>query len=472
MSIRDKDNLTGYKEKSAELLRKQHVAVGDTITIKTSENEFTGILMPRYESADKNHIVIKLRSGYNIGIGTEKIRSIAKLTDPTRDVPDAPATKIMTFVDSFKQVSKEFKINQSTNQNDRSKEHPKIALLGTGGTIASKVDYRTGGVSAALSASEIYASVPELENYASIEPEVLLNEYSENLKPADWTIIADKIKEKVTSGKYQGIIVSHGTDTMHYTAAALSFALQNLPIPVVLVGAQRSSDRPSSDAALNLIGATIFAVKSELTGVFVSMHATTSDDVIACHLGTRVRKNHTSRRDAFESIVGVPIALIRGEVLEMQLEQTGLKIKKRKNNTNGLVVRPDFDRRAVLLKYYPGFNPEFISHAVAAGYKAIILEGTGLGHVSKECFPQIRNAVESGTLIFMTSQCIWGRTRMTVYETGRDLLDIGVIPLSDMMAETATVKAMWALANSKDAKSATKLMQENIANEISMSIPI
>jgi glutamyl-tRNA(Gln) amidotransferase subunit D len=156
----------------------------------------------------------------------------------------------------------------------------------------------------------------------------------------------------------------------------------------------------------------------------------------------------------------------------MQLEQTGLKLKKRTNNTNGLLVRPEFDSRAVLLKYYPGFNPEFISHAVAAGYKAIILEGTGLGHVSKDCFPQIRNAVESGTLVFMTSQCIWGRTRMTVYETGRDLLDIGVIPLSDMMAETATVKAMWALANSKDAKSTTKLMQENIANEMSMAIPI
>ncbi len=149
MSVRDKDNLTGYKEKSAELLRKQHVGVGDTIAIKTSDNEFTGILMPRYESADKNHIVIKLRSGYNVGIGTEKVRSIAKLADPTRDVPDAPAMKNVTFVDSFKQVSKEFKINQSTNQNDRSKEHPKIALLGTGGTIASKVDYRTGGVSAA-----------------------------------------------------------------------------------------------------------------------------------------------------------------------------------------------------------------------------------------------------------------------------------------------------------------------------------
>ena len=469
MSVRDQDNLTGYKEKSAELLRKQNVAVGDTLTIRTSENEFTGILMPRYESASKNHIVIKLTSGYNIGIATEKVQSIAKITEQTHDFRDAPVTNHVTFVDSVKRVK--YKINQTINQNDQSKALPQIALIGTGGTIASKVDYRTGGVSAVLSAAEIYGSVPELKNYASIEPEVLLNKYSENLNPADWTIIATKIKEKVVSGKYQGIIVSHGTDTMHYTASALSFALQNLPIPVVLVGSQRSSDRPSSDAALNLIGATIFSVKSDLGGVFVSMHASPSDDVIACHLGTRVRKNHTSRRDAFESIDSVPIALIRGEILEMQLQQPGLKLKKR-NNTNGLLVRPDFDKRAVLLKYYPGFNPEFIAHAVAAGYKAIILEGTGLGHVSKECFPRIRNAVESGTLVFMTSQCIWGRTRMTVYETGRDLLDIGVIPLSDMMAETATVKAMWALANSKDIRSTTILMQENIANEITMSIPI
>ena len=446
------DNLRGYKENSMELLRGEEITVGDTVTIKTSEKEITGILMPRYESADKNHIVIKLKSGYNIGIRTDQIQSIAKI------------------VDSFKQLGKEYKINQSIK--NKSKAHPKIALIGTGGTIASKVDYRTGGVSAALSASEIYASVPELANYASVEPEVVLKEYSENLKPSHWTTIANKIKEKVTSGKYQGILVSHGTDTMHYTAAALSFALQNLPIPVVLVGAQRSSDRPSSDAALNLIGATIFAVKSELTGVFVSMHASTSDDIVACHLGTRVRKNHTSKRDAFESIDGMPIALIRGEILEMQLQQTGLKLKKRDDNTNGFLVRPDFDRRVVLLKYYPGFNPEFIAHAVVADCKAIILEGTGLGHVGKECFPQIRNAVESGILVFMTSQCIWGRTRMTVYETGRDLLDIGVISLSDMMAETATVKAMWALANSKDAKSAARLMQENIANEISMSIPI
>jgi glutamyl-tRNA(Gln) amidotransferase subunit D len=447
------DHLKGYKEKNKELLSRAEITVGDTVTIKMYDKEITGILMPRYESADKNHIVIKLKNGYNIGFRTDKIQSITKI------------------IDSFQQSSTGYKIHDSIKNNDQKKAHPKIALLGTGGTIASKIDYRTGGVTPALSASEIYASVPELANYACVEPEVVLKEYSENLNPAHWTIIANRIKEKVTSTEYQGILVSHGTDTMHYTAAALSFALQNLPIPVVLVGAQRSSDRPSSDAALNLIGATIFALKSQLTGVFVCMHASPADDLVACHLGTRVRKNHTSKRDAFESIDGMSIALIRGEFVELQL-QAGQKLKKRDNNADGFVVRPNFDRRVVLLKYYPGFNPKLIAYAMESDCRAIILEGTGLGHVGKECFPQIRKAVESGILVFMTSQCIWGRTRMTVYETGRDLLDIGVISLSDMMAETATVKAMWALANSKDVKSAAKLMQENISNEISMSIPI
>lgn len=449
------DHLKGYKEKSKELLSGAEIMVGDTVTIKTHDKEITGVLMPRYESADKNHIVIKLKNGYNIGFRTDKIQSISKV-----------------IVDSVQQSSDGYKIYDSIKNNDQKKTHPKIALLGTGGTIASKVDYRTGGVTPALSASEIYASVPELANYANVEPEVVLKEYSENLNPAHWTIIANKIKEKVTSAEYQAILVSHGTDTMHYTAAALSFALQNLPIPVVLVGAQRSSDRPSSDAALNLIGATIFALKSQLTGVFVCMHASLADDLVACHLGTRVRKNHTSKRDAFESIGAMPIALIRGEFVELQSQQAGQKLKKRDNNTNGFVVRPNFDRRVVLLKYYPGFNPKLIAYAMESDCRAIILEGTGLGHVGKECFPQIRKAVESGILVFMTSQCIWGRTRMTVYETGRDLLDIGVISLSDMLAETATVKAMWVLANSKDVKSAAELMQENIANEISMSIPI
>ncbi|MDQ4017445.1 MAG: Glu-tRNA(Gln) amidotransferase subunit GatD, partial [Thermoproteota archaeon] len=242
------------------------------------------------------------------------------------------------------------------------------------------------------------------------------------------------------------------------------------PVPVVLVGAQRSSDRPSSDAALNLLGAIIFATKSEYTGVFVAMHAGTSDDTIACHIGTRVRKNHTSRRDAFESIDITPVAFVRNNEIEMQQKHEKLLVKRFSNNP--VQVDTKFEDRVMLLKYYPGFDPTLIEHAVNAGYRAIVLEGTGLGHVGKECFPALKKAVNVGLIVCTTSQCIWGRVGMTVYDTGRDLLNIGVIPLSDMISETATVKAMWTLANSKDVEDAKKIMQENLANEISDFIPI
>lgn len=459
MSSATKDELPGYKEKSEKLLREHDIVVGDTVSVKTDEKEFNGLLMPRYESSDNNHIVIKLENGYNVGIRTSKIRAIKR------------AEKHASHNEGSEQSDDRININSLKQYNNTRDSDFKIALLGTGGTIASKIDYRTGGVSAALSASDIYNSVPELKNYALIEPEAFLNEASENLKPSDWTAIAHRINDKVSSKQYKGIIVSHGTDTMHYTSAALSFALQNLPIPVILVGAQRSSDRPSSDAALNLLGAVVFALKASISGVFVCMHADPSDDAIACHLGTRVRKNHTSRRDAFESIDFPPIVVVRGEILEMNIQASRLSLKKRDENEN-IVFKPDFDKRVLLLKYYPAFDPALIDYAVARGYRAIVLEGTGLGHVGRESLPAIRRAVESGILVFMTSQCIWGRTRMTVYETGRDLLDIGVIPLSDMLPETATVKAMWALANSDNTKMAVKLMKQNLANEVSMSIPL
>jgi glutamyl-tRNA(Gln) amidotransferase subunit D len=255
---------------------------------------------------------------------------------------------------------------------------------------------------------------------------------------------------------------------MHYTAAALSFALQGLPVPVVLVGAQRSSDRPSSDAALNLLGATTFAASAPVAGVFVAMHSGMSDDAVAVHVGTRVRKNHTSRRDAFESIDATPVALVKEGKVEMQ--ESGVTLAKR--GEGRLDARTKFDSRVMLLKYHPGFDPALIEHTTKAGYRAIILEGTGLGHVSKNCFSALRKVVSAGVMVFMTSQCIWGRVSMTVYDTGRDLLDIGVVPLSDMISETAVAKAMWALANTSGADEARKKMQENLADEISGAIPL
>ena len=443
------DNIGRYREAGLELLSRHNISAGDSVKITTEDGEITGLVMPRYESANEEYIVIKLKSGYNTGIHVGKIKSITKSSKVTSTL-----------------TSRYYNIPA-----DKPKQNlPKVALISTGGTIASIIDYRTGGVHAALSANDLYVSIPELANHASIDPEVLMSEYSENLRPEHWTLIAEKIVQKIKTNKYRGIVVSHGTDTMHYTAAALSFALQKLPVPVVLVGAQRSSDRPSSDAAMNLLGATIFATRSEYAGVFVTMHGGTSDDIIACHGGTRVRKNHTSRRDAFESIDMTPVALVRNNEIEMQQKDQN-KLNKVFSN-NPFEVKTRFENRVILLKYYPGFEPTLIEHATNAGYRGIIIEGTGLGHVGKQCFPALKKAVDAGVMVCMTSQCIWGRVRMTVYDTGRDLLDIGVIPLSDMISETATVKAMWALANSKDVEDAKKIMQENLVEEILDTIQI
>ena len=437
-----------------ELFKKFNVKLGDSVIIETNRAKHMGVLIPRYEYADVSHLVLKLKNGYNIGINLEKINSIKKTpvkSDPTKS-------------DTHNNLTESDIIRDSPDS-----QLPNLSLLSTGGTISSKIDYRTGGVMPALTAKELNDSIPELKKLANINPEVVLSEYSENIRPEHWTLMARKIADNILSGKYDGIVVSHGTDTMHYTSAALSFALQALPIPVVLVGAQRSSDRPSSDASTNLIGACTFATRSKFSGVFVAMHHTLSDDVIACHIGTRVRKNHTSRRDAFHSIDISPFSLIKKDQIEICEQYTDLKFNERNKNLENLVVRSKFNDKVMLLKFYPGFDCKVIDYCVEKGNKAIIFEGTGLGHINKECFHQIKNAVKKGILVFMTSQCIWGKTSLTVYDTGRDLLKIGVIPLFNTTSETALVKAMWCLGNFED-KDVIRMMTSNIANEFTNRI--
>jgi glutamyl-tRNA(Gln) amidotransferase subunit D len=450
----------GNHIKLEELFKKSNVKLGDSVMIETNNATHVGILIPRHEYADANHLVLKLKSGYNIGIKIGKIKSIKKITEKVD--PNIKPDTNYKYKDYFS--------HENTDQNFSQSQLPNISLLSTGGTISSKIDYRTGGVMAALTAKELNDSIPELTRIANIDPEVVLSEYSENIKPEHWSLIARKVANNILAGKYDGIIVSHGTDTMHYTSAALSFALQNLPIPVVLVGAQRSSDRPSSDASLNLIGACTFATRSRFSGVFVAMHYSISDEVIACHIGTRVRKNHTSRRDAFHSIDVYPFSLIKKDQIEISRQYTDLKFQERNKNLESMVVRPNFESKVSLLKFYPGFDCRMIDYCVDLGHKAIILEGTGLGHINKECFSQIENAVNKGIIIFMTSQCIWGRTALTVYDTGRDLLSLGVIPLSNMTSETALVKAMWCFGNFTEEKEVIKTMTSNIANEFTNRI--
>ena len=425
--------LKGYKGKSFEYLQQKDVDVGDSIKV-VSDLTYEGILMPRYETSEDSHIVLKLKSGYNIGIELSEITNIEKISSP-------------------KQIVEE----KSVQKTDSSL--PKILLLSTGGTIASKVDYRTGAVTPALTASDLNDAVPEIANIANIDAEVLFSEYSENLQPEHWVETAKKI-ESVANSDYKGIIIAHGTDTMHYSSTFLSFALSGLKIPVVFVGSQRSSDRPSSDAALNLIAATRLIAETDAKGVYIVMHHNESDDTISCHLGTRVRKNHTSKRSAFETVGNDPAFLILNE-------------KIIKNSTSEFFTEQSFnprleiDTKVALVKYHPGYEPKQIDALIDLGFKAIIFEGTGLGHVGKTMYDAVKKANQHGLFLGMTSQCIDGRVKMTVYESGRDLLEMGIIPLENMIPEVALVKAMWALGNSEDKDEFKKLLLENIASEFS-----
>ena len=423
--------LKGYKGKIRDFLISNKVDVGDLVKI-TSELTYSGILMPRYESGDESHIVLKLKSGYNIGIKFEKIEKLEKIGE-----------------------------RQSNNENSqtivKNEELPKILLLSTGGTIASKVDYRTGAVTPALSATELYEAVPEIAKIANVDAEVLFSEYSENLQPEHWLEIAKKI-DSVVDSDYAGIIIAHGTDTMHYSSAFLSFALSGFKKPITLVGSQRSSDRPSSDAALNLIAATKFIVNTKSKGVFVVMHQNESDDAIACHLGTRVRKNHTSKRSAFQTVGSEPaFVMYENEILE-NMKNTFFK----ENEYN---PRINLDTKVALIKYHPGFNPEIIDSLIKLEYRGIIFEGTGLGHVGRTMYDSIKKAKENGIFLGMTSQCIDGRVSMTVYESGRDLLDMGIIPLENMIPEVALVKAMWVLGNCNSDDDIKNMMLENYSSE-------
>lgn len=461
----------GYRGAALRALSDAGATVGDSVVITYKDGtRRAGLLMPRYEHDDDAHVVAKLSSGYNAGINIDLISEIAvdrrgTVTDMGRGGGGGAATE------------------PSEPAQNRAGE--RILLLSTGGTIASRIDYRTGAVTPVLSASDLRDSIPELADIAGVDSEVVISEYSENIMPEHWLALARRIDERVAGpgaggapaggGRpYAGIMVAHGTDTMHYTSAFLSFALAGLPVPVVLVGAQRSPDRASSDAATNLIGAARFITShSGGGGVYIAMHGGPGDDAIACHVGTRVRKNHTSRRDAFATIGGSPAFVVSADG----------SISSSSSSTGGGGGDPDgagrprpgpeysprisLDQRVALVKYHPGYDPAHLGHIIDSGCRALIFEGTGLGHVGRAMYGQVERAGGRGVFMGMTSQCIDGRTAMTVYESGRDLMEMGIVPLEDMIPEVALVKAMWAASLAKDSDGIRRIMLENVASEMS-----
>jgi len=428
---------SGYKNSALEALKKADCAVGDIIQITSKGKSYEGILIPRSELGEGTVVIVKMKSGYNIGIRVTqdiKIEKIGKGAKPAFASPPQP--------------------KQNTAL-------PHVVIMSTGGTIASRVDYRTGAVRSALSASDLHGVVPELSDVAQVDTEIVFSLYSENITQKHWKELAETVAKRIEEG-VDGVVIAHGTDTMAYTSAALSFALQNLPVPVIVVGAQRSSDRPSSDAATNLIGAVKAAGEGPFAEVGLAMHETVSDRAIVIHRGTKVRKCHTSRRDTFKSINGFPIAKVKDQQVTMLTNQY-----QHRDATRKLVLKPNFSEKAALIKFYPGLDPAIIDWYVDRGAGGILLEGSGLGHVSKYCFDSIKKAVAKGVVVALASQCIWGRVNMNVYDTGRDLLSFGVIPLDDMFPETALVKLMWVLGQTDSPQEAVKLLKTNIAGEFS-----
>jgi len=438
------EELSGYSGVSRDVLAKAGAQIGDRLRLEVKrtggQEVVEGLLMPRYHfGREENYVVVKLRTGYNVGVRVDvatKVSVLGKGEAPHFTRPALPQQKAGL---------------------------PKVSIISTGGTIASKVDYRTGAVKPALDSEDLYSVVPELADLATIDAKVLLSVFSENIGPQQWPKIAESVAEQIRAGA-DGVVIAHGTDTLGYTAAALSFALQGIPVPVVLVGSQRSSDRPSSDAATNLVAATAVAGQAPFAEVVVAMHDWVSDERVAVHRGTKVRKCHTSRRDAFRSVNARPIAYY--DLVNRALQLNGQKYAERHKRSDW-EIRSKFDPNVALIKFHPGLSVGMIDWATATGYKGIVLEGTGLGHVSDTLFPALERAVKDGIVVGMCSQCIWGRVHMNVYSTGRDLLKIGVLSLGDMLPETALVKMMWAFGQEKDPEKVRKIMIKNIANEIS-----
>jgi len=431
----------GYKGRALAALKQYNVRVWGETQIRSTRGDFKGIILPRSENDDDRHIVLKLANGYNVGIAVETITDM-------KEVGYKEA--------HYKIPEKEFPITPNK---------PNVKLLGTGGTIASRLDYRTGAVIPAFSPGELYGAVPELADICNLTTEKLFAVFSENMGPQQYITLAKAIGKEIEKG-IAGIIIGHGTDTMHHTAAALSYMVQNSPIPIILVGSQRSSDRPSSDAALNLMHSAKAAGESDIAEVMVCMFGPTSDEYGLLHQGTRVRKMHSSYRSTFRTIGDIPLAMVsRDKIIPIKKNYN----RRRKDRTAAIL--PYFEERVAMVYYYPNMHPDIIDSLVENKYRGIIIAGTGLGHVNKPLYPAIDRAVKAGVAIYMTVQTLWGFVHMFVYDTGRDLMSLGIVPAENMLPEVAYIKLGWALGQTDDLSKVKELMLTPISGDITEREP-
>ncbi|MCX8174658.1 MAG: Glu-tRNA(Gln) amidotransferase subunit GatD [Candidatus Micrarchaeota archaeon] len=419
-------------------------AAGDRVRLSCDGGDYEGILLPH--TGKEGFLTLKLASGYNIGIRQSRVQSIQIL----------------------KKGEVSLKTGPKAPQEQSPAPPPFISLLSCGGTIVNRIDYKTGAVSPASTPEELLAGLPWASKYR-LSAKLLFSLASEDMAPAHWQILAKEAFAQIKDGA-EGVVIAHGTDTMHYTSAALSFMLQNLPCPVILTGSQRSSDRGSSDAQTNL-HASFIAAKADVSGVFICMHHDLSDESCALFYGTKVRKMHTTRRDAFRSINVLPAAKI-----QIALEKVEKSQDCPSRNPQSQPRLEDKLNTNVAMQYvYPGIKPQAIS--ALSKYDGVVLVGMGLGHVpvnlcgdklSTPILQEVKSLISSGVAVVFASQCIYGRAAMDVYTNSRALKDAGVIGnLCDMTPETAYVKLMWVLGREKKPQKVKQLMETNLVGEIS-----
>ncbi len=426
--------------KIESFLKKHKLSVGERVRVETVNGSVVGTVIP----SARGFLDLKLDSGYNAGIETRKIKSVKKL-GKEKSIGKPVARKV-----------------------EPDSSLPIVSIVHTGGTVASRVNYKTGGVIAGFDVEDIVSMYPELSKVASIRSVFVENIMSEDITFRHYQKIGRAIKKEVEEGA-GGVIVTHGTDTLHYTAAALSFAFEKLPVPVILVGSQRSSDRPSSDAGMNLVCAARFIAQSDFAGVALCMHSTSSDSRCSILPGTRARKMHSSRRDAFKAINSKPIAEV--DYGSGEITFTGADYP-RESSLKECVLKDKFEPRVGILKARPNMFPEEFDFYRNNGFRGLILEATGIGHMPINTRENagnkkaLKNLIDSGCIVCVTTQCIYGRVHETIYTNTRNLKSLGAIFLQDMTSETAFIKLAWLLGNF-DKKKAAELMSKNLRGEIS-----
>ncbi len=433
-----------YSKEIEQVLKKGKITPGNYVHVANPNFSSDGVLIPRPNFGDESILVIKLANGYNVGIRYDAKTKIIKLN----------------------KVAAKFSFPENKLKFDKSK--PKVTLITTGGTIGSKVDYRTGGVHMLLKPEELLYDVPELSRIANVEVNNLFSIASEDMGYKQWQDLAKGVESAFENGS-RGVVIFTGTDTMHYISSALSFMLERLNGPVVITGAQRSSDRGSSDAFMNMICAFHAAAESDVAEVAVCMHTGSSDDTCSLMRGTKVRKMHTSRRDAFKPINARPIAKIS---VEGRIDYISEYKKIDAGKGRKVDLMTGFEPKVALVKFYPNSDPEILDYYVEKEYKGIIIEGTGLGHMAVNpteakysWIAPLKKAVGKGVVVGITSQCLFGRVHTKVYSNLRIISNTGAIYCEDMLPEVALVKLGFLLGNYKT-EEVKRMLNRNISGEI------